>query len=282
MNHSPMDLSIVILNYKTQRLTRQCIKTIMLYRPAVDFEIIVVDNNSGDGVEEMLRKHYPEARFVQSGKNLGFAAGNNVGIRAATGRYVMILNPDITVKPGAVEAVIRYMDEHKDVGMVGPRLVKPDGNVDESCYRFPGYMIPVYRRTPLSKLAAGRRALDHYLMADYDRRLTREVDWLLGAVLIVRRSALLEVGLFDERYFLYFEDTDWCRRFWQAGHRVVYFTGAEMVHYHERLSARGSWFTSLFRRSTRIHIGSCLKYFRKWGRSGCWRRPDRSAADNNK
>jgi len=259
-----MDLSIVILNYKTAKLVRQCIKTIKLYEPAVAYEIIVVDNDSRDGAEEMLRQHYPEVKFFRSESNAGYAAGNNLGIRQAIGRYVMILNPDITVKQGAIENIVRYLDGHRDIGIIGPKLVKPSGEVDESCYRFPGYLIPIYRRTPLGKLAAGRRALDHYLMADYDRRMTRDVDWLLGAVLVVRREALLHVGLFDERYFLYFEDTDWCRRFWQAGYRVVYYTGAEMVHYHERLSARGNWFTSLFRRSTRVHIVSWIKYFRKW------------------
>lgn len=259
-----MDLSIIILNYRTPKLVRQCVKTIKLYGPQVSYEIIVVDNDSHDGVEEMLRQSHPEVKFVQAAKNRGYAAGNNLGIRQAIGRYVMILNPDITVKPGSIDAAVGYLDRHEDIGILGPKLVKPDGSIDESCYRFPANLIPLYRRTPLGKLAAGRRALERYLMVDYDRRMTRDVDWLLGAVLVVRRKALLQVGLFDERYFLYFEDTDWCRRFWQAGYRVVYYTGSEMVHYHERLSAQGHWFTSLFRGSTRVHIVSWLKYLRKW------------------
>jgi GT2 family glycosyltransferase len=105
-------------------------------------------------------------------------------------------------------------------------------------------------------------------MEDYDHSATADVDWLLGAVLMVRRSALEKVGLLDERFFLYFEDTDWCRRFWAAGFRVVYCTEATMVHYHERLSAQGSWFLSPFRRSTRIHISSAVKYFSKWREAG--------------
>jgi len=263
-----MDLSIIILNYRTAKLVRQCIKTVKLYEPAASYEIIVVDNDSHDGVEEMLRQNYPEVKFVQTGGNRGYAAGNNTGIRQSIGRYLLILNPDITVKPGSIDAAVGYMERHQDIGLLGPKLVKPDGSVDESCYRFPSRLIPLYRRTPLGKLAAGRRALNQYLMVDYDRQMTRDVDWLLGAVLVVRRAALKQVGLFDERFFLYFEDTDWCRRFWQAGYRVVYYVGAEMVHYHERLSARGNWFTSLFRRSTRVHITSWLKYLRKWRPTG--------------
>ena len=109
-----------------------------------------------------------------------------------------------------------------------------------------------------------KKALDAYLMADFDRKSDREVDWVLGAVLMARREAIDKVGLLDDRFFLYFEDTDWCRRFWEAGYSVVYLAGAEMVHYHERLSARGPWFLSPFRESTRIHIASAAKYFAKW------------------
>lgn len=262
-----MDLSIVILNYRSKGLVKQCVKTIGLYAPKASYEIIVVDNDSGDGVGAMLEERFPEVRFIRSPANVGYAGGNNLGVRAARGRYVVIMNPDITVRPGALDAMVAFMEANPEVGIMGPKLVHPDGSIDASCYRFPTYAIPIYRRTPLGRLASGRQAVSRYLMEDYDHRTTRDVDWLLGAVLMVRRSALDEVGPLDERYFLYFEDTDWCRRFWQAGWRVVYYTGAEMVHYHERLSAQGSWIVSPFRRSTRIHIASCIKYFRKWGTS---------------
>lgn len=260
-----LDLSIVILNYRSKGLVKQCVKTIGLYAPESSYEIIVVDNDSGDGTGAMLAERFPEVRFIQAPANVGYAAGNNLGIRAARGRHIVIMNPDITVRPGALDAMVAYMDANPAVGILGPKLVHPDGSIDASCYRFPTYAIPIYRRTPLGRLAPGRQAVSRYLMEDYDHQATRDVDWLLGAVLMVRRGALDEVGLLDERYFLYFEDTDWCRRFWESGWRVVYYTGAEMVHYHERLSAQGSWITGPFRRSTRIHISSCIKYFRKWG-----------------
>lgn len=258
------ELSIIILNYKSRGLVKQCVKTIGLCAPSVSHEIIVVDNDSKDGTGEMLAAAFPHVRFIQSSANVGYAAGNNIGIRAARGRYVVIMNPDITVRPGALEAMTAFMDANPDVGIMGPKLVHPDGSIDPSCYRFPTYAIPVYRRTPLGRLQSARVAVAKYLMEDYDKQATTDVDWLLGAVLMVRREALDGVGMLDERYFLYFEDTDWCRRFWQAGWRVVYYTGAKMVHYHERLSAQGNWLVSPFRKSTRIHISSCIKYFRKW------------------
>ncbi|MEY4722850.1 MAG: hypothetical protein RLZZ324_363 [Candidatus Parcubacteria bacterium] len=264
-----MTLSIVILNYKTRGLTKQCVKTVLQFPPTRPYEIIVVDNASGDGTGEMLAERFPAAthpqiRFIQSPVNAGFAAGNNVGIRAAKGEYVMLMNPDIIVKPMAFDAMLAHMDANPDIGALGPKLVKPDGSLDSSCYRFPTRAVPLYRRTPLGRLAAGRKALSDYLMHDFDREGTTDVDWLLGAVLMVRRSAMEQVGLLDERFFLYFEDTDWCRRFWSAGWRVVYFAGARMVHFHERLSAQGSWFMGPFRRSTRVHIASWIRYFRKW------------------
>jgi GT2 family glycosyltransferase len=263
-----MDVSIIILNYKTAGLVRQCIKTIGLYRPTVSFEIVVVDNASGDGIGEMLRRDHPDVRFIGAPENLGFAAGNNLGIRAARGRYVLIMNPDITVREGAIDAMVAYLDANRDIGALGPRLVRPDGSLDESCYRFPTPEIPIYRRTPLGRTSRGKGALARYTMTDFDRKDTRDVDWLLGAAIMVRTAALAEVGLLDERFFLYFEDADWCRRFWRSGHRVTFFVGAEMVHYHERESARGNWLLSPFRRSTRIHISSAFKYFRKWKGDG--------------
>lgn len=263
-----MDVSIVILNYRNAGLVRQCIKTIKMYPTEAEYEMIVVDNDSGDGIEEMLAERYPETVFIASPSNIGYAAGNNLGISRSRGRYVLVMNPDITVRPGSIDALVRFMDSNPDVGTAGPKLVCPNGSIDESCYRFPGYGTPIYRRTPLGRAAAGKKALARYTMEDYDRKESRDVDWLLGAVLIVRRDALDSVGPLDERFFLYFEDTDWCRRFWEAGYRVAYCTDSEMIHYHERLSARGAWILGPLRGATRIHMASCLKYFWKWRKAG--------------
>jgi N-acetylglucosaminyl-diphospho-decaprenol L-rhamnosyltransferase len=264
MTHKNMDVSLIILNYKSKGLVHQCIKTVKLYPSKAAVEIIVVDNASEDGIGKMLAERHPDVRFIPSPVNGGFAHGNNLGLAAAKGRYALIMNPDITVRAGAIDELVTFMDAHPDVGVCGPKLVRPDGSLDDSCYREPTIGIPAYRRTPLGRLPAGRKAVAHYTMADKGRDETMDVDWLLGAVLMVRREALLKVGMLDERYFLYFEDADWCRRFRDAGYRVVYHPESEMVHYHERLSAQGSWLTSLFRKSARVHIASAFKYFWKW------------------
>ncbi|MFH2062722.1 MAG: glycosyltransferase family 2 protein [bacterium] len=260
-----MDVSIVILNYRSCGLVKQCIKTIKMYPAGCSYEVIVVDNDLADGVGEMLAERFPEVRYVPASGNIGFAAGNNLGIRVARGRYIMIMNPDITVRPGSIDALVRFMDKHPDVGVAGPKLLRPNGQVDESCYRFHRWTTPIYRRTPLGRLRAGRSESDRYLMADFDRSETRDVDWLLGAALIFSRSALEKVGPLDEGYFMYVEDTDWCRRFWLAGYRVTYFVGSTMVHCHERQSAKVFWMFGLLNRTARYHIRSAIYYFRKWG-----------------
>ena len=259
-----MKLSIIILNYKTAGLVRQCLRGIFSNPPQATYEVIVVDNASNDSCLERVAQEFPQTKRVKLAVNRGYAAGNNAGLRLAQGEYVLILNPDITVLKGNLDQLIRFMDSQPKVGLAGPRLVNPDGSLQYSAYRFPSFWLPLFRRTFLGSLPSSRKLLAHYQMFDWDHRANQPVDWLLGACLIVRRSALNKVGLLDERYFLYVEDTDWCRRFWQAGWQVFYIAEVEFVHFHERLSAQAS-FGGLFSRVTWVHIASWLKYFRKWG-----------------
>ncbi|MEK7515990.1 MAG: glycosyltransferase family 2 protein [Patescibacteria group bacterium] len=258
------DLSVIILSYRTKNLVKECVKSIRRAAPQLSYEIIVVDNASGDGVGEMMREQFPDIRFVESAENLGFAGGNNIGLREALGRYRMVLNPDIVVLPGALEKMVAAMDAHPEIGLLGPKLLAPDKSLQYSCYRFPSLLTPFLRRTRLGETRWGAGVVNRYLMADWDHAEMRDVDWLLGAALIVRAEALAHVGLFDDRFFLYFEDTDWARRFWKAGYRVVYFPEAELFHFHRRESAEGSLLESLLRRTTHVHVASAVKYFWKY------------------
>ncbi|MBI4133081.1 glycosyltransferase family 2 protein [Candidatus Uhrbacteria bacterium] len=261
-----MDLSIILLNYKSRGLLRQCLRGILRAPPHATYEIIVVDNASGDGTPAMVAREFPDVRCIASSVNTGFGPGNNIGIRASRGRYVLVMNPDVVVLGDALEELVSYMDLHPDIGICGPQLVNPDGSIQYSCYRFPTPMIPMYRRTPLGNFAFARRAVGDYLMRDWDHRDEREVDWLLGACIVLRRSMLDAIGLFDEQFFLYFEDTDLCRRAWEAGHRVVYNPSVHLVHYHKRESA-GSFMQIFTNKVTRVHIASGIKYFQKyWGK----------------
>ena len=156
-------------------------------------------------------------------------------MKAAHGRHFLIFNPDMIVLPGSLEHLTAFLDEHPSVGMVGPKLLHPDGTLQFSCYRFMKPITIVYRRLPLIDcLSCVSRELKRYLMSDWDHTSVASVDYLLGACLLVRREAVEEVGGFDPSYFMYFEDQDWCRRFWQAGWEVVYHPEISMIHYHRR------------------------------------------------
>jgi GT2 family glycosyltransferase len=259
-----MDLSIIIVNYKTRGLLKECLKGIKMVQPKINYEIIVVDNGSGDGTPMMMAEYFPEIKFIASDENLGYAKGNNLGIKAASGRYVMIMNPDIVVFSGALERLVEFMDSRPDIGMVGPKLLNPDKSLQYSCYRFPDFWTPLYRRTPLGKLNFAKKKLDDYFVKDWDHNSIKEVDWLLGGCLLIRKKALEEVGYLDERYFAYFDDVDLCRSMWAKGWKVVYYPLVSVVHFHRRESAGGRWWASISKKVTRIHIQSWLKYFWKW------------------
>jgi len=260
-----MDLSIIVLNYRTKGLLKECLKGIKLVQPKLDYEIIVVDNASGDGTPVMMRENFPDIRFIASDKNLGYAKGNNLGIKAAYGRYIMIMNPDIVMFHGVLEKLVEFMDNHSDVGVIGPKLLNPDKSLQYSCYRFPDFWTPIYRRTPFGYFRFAKKKLDDYFMKDFDHASPREVDWLLGGCLLIRRKALEDVGFLDERYFAYFDDVDLCRSMWEKKWKVVYYPLVSVVHFHRRESAEGYWWSGFFKKVTRVHLASWIKYFRKWG-----------------
>jgi hypothetical protein len=277
-----MDVSIVILNYKQRGLVKQCIKGIVSSQPQLEYEIIVVDNASNDGTLEMVETVFtppeehqltlpvapsmkiPPIITIQAERNGGFAIGNNLGIAKARGTYIMVINPDIAVVPGSIEAMHLFMEQHSDIGILGPKLINPDGSVQHSCRRYPNFFTPLYRRTFFGHLPFARRSLDYYLMVDFDHVTSTDVDWLFGACLFIRTSVVEKVGAFDERFFMYFEDLDLCRRVWQAGYRVTYLVTITMVHYHQRLSAERSGLLGLLSHGGRIHVASGIKYFAKY------------------
>lgn len=261
-----MDLSIVILNYNNREVALNCLESIK----ASDFrllnrEIILIDNASDDGLLDIARKDYPEVKMVRNPKNIGMGAGNNVGIRMAKGKYIAIMNPDTVASKDVFRKLYDYMEANPSVGMVGPKQLNPDGSVQDSCYHWYGPLTPVYRRTPLGRLQAAKKDIDRFLMKDFDHTTTKEVDWLLGSFLFCRKEALDQAGYFDEDFFLYFEDTDLARRFWQKKWKVVYNPEVSIIHNHSRMSARNPWYRFFASRAGREHVRSWFRYIKKWG-----------------
>lgn len=264
-----MTLSVIIVNYNTGALTKACIESLLSQPLPEKTEIIVVDNASRDESVSFLRSDFPEVQVVANTENLGLAAGVNKGIGQARGKYYLVLNPDIIALPDAVKKLVAFMEANPKVGIAGGQLISPNGKIQYSCYRFYRPMTILYRRTFLGRSPAGRRDNDRFLMRDFDHKTVKDVDWLMGACLIARASAVRQVGGMDERFFLYFEDVDWCRRFWLAKWRVTYVPVAQFSHYHQRSSEQSSPFGLLTNRAVRHHILSAVKYFGKYrGKSG--------------
>lgn len=258
-----MKLSFIILNYNTRHHLRVCIQNIQTLSLAFPYEIIVVDNASRDGSVEMMQQLFPDIPLILNEKNVGHPAGNNVGIRAATGEYLAIVNPDIIFRDAEdVNRIIATMDAQKEVAFLGPKLHNPDGTVQSSCYRKYSKWTPAYRRTFIGKLPFAQRDIANHLMLDFNHNETREVNWLLGACLFVRATAIAQIGLMNERLFLYFGDYEWCDRAWQNGWKVIYYHDVHHIyHYHRRESAPATFsLFQVFSYVTRIHIKDWIVY----------------------
>lgn len=262
-----MDLSIVILNYKTRGFLKTCIRGIEMFNHDLNYEIIVVDNASDDGSREMVKEMFPHVKLVEAPENLGHAKGNNLGLKEAQGKYVLLLNTDIAVLEDGIKKLYEFMESNPRAGLAGAKLLNPDKTPQQSCLCFPAKITPLYRRTFLGRLSLARKELEHYTMSDFNHNQSCPVEWVISSAIMVKKEALEKVGLMDERFFIYFADVDWCRRFWENKYQVYYVADAPMVHYHRRESAENSGLKSLTNPLTRIHIKDWIKYLKKYKNS---------------
>ena len=252
-----MDLSIVIVNFNTEKLLAQCLDSIYASAPDLKLEIIVVDNASSGF--QAFPKVYPGIKVIRNRANLGFARANNQGLNEACGDFVLFLNPDTEVTKGSLEKMIGYIRNNPGIGILGPKLVYPDGSLQLSCRRFYTLRAIILSRIPVFKLVFGSKARDEHLMADWGHDRVKDVDWVLGACILASRSELLELGGFDQAYRLYFEDVDLCYRMKNKGLRIIYYPDSVIIHHHRRESAK------LFSRKAFPHIAGALRFFRKYG-----------------
>ena len=231
-----LKLSIIIVNYKTPELLKLCLKAIAEHLGDVEHEVKIVDNSKN---------------------NIGFARGVNAGLRETTGEYRLVLNPDAVITAGSVQKMLAYMDQHPDIGILGPQLRYFNGEHQRSYFRFYRPSTVLARRTLLRHVAYFKKIQDEFQMLDTDPVKIQASDWILGAAMLVRASAMRDVGLMDERFFLYFEDVDWCRRFWHNGYKAVYYPQAIFYHYYPRSSTQ-------WNKTTWWHIRSAAKFFFKY------------------
>lgn len=255
-----------MLNYNSKYFPKMCVEAFRRGKMDFDFEFIAVDNASTEQVSLGYLENAAEkgdVKLVKARKNLGFGGGNNLGAKEARGKYILILNPDIFVEEHSVQKMVDYMDAHPEVGVLGPKLVYPNDDVQDSCRRNMKFRDLVIKRTFLRKIPFLKKRVDTYTMEDFDHSRTQEVDLLVGACFIIPRRVYEEVGGFDKRYFLFMEDFDLCREISKVGHKVVYFPETQVTHNHKRLSG-GSLFKLLTRKVFWIHVRSAFKYFWKW------------------
>lgn len=260
-----MKVSCIIVNWNLKYLPRLCIEALQRSRCDFPFEIIVVDNDSRDESLEYLQQmeQKGEIALVPSGGNIGYGRANNLGARSAKGEYLLILNPDVSVEPDMLRTLVGYMDVHPEAGIAGPQLYFFNGQIQDSCRRFMRPMDLVVKRTPLSRFKFFQERIGRYVMADFDHRSVQAVDLVTGACFLIRKDVFEQTGGFDDRYFLFMEDADLCRKVWETGRKVVYMPKARALHYHKRLSG-GNLLWLLRQRVFWVHAHSALKYFWKW------------------
>ena len=263
-----MQLSISINSYKNPELLKLCIDSIKKNISGIDYEIIVADSETQEETEMMMREEYPDVKFFPFRKNVGFQVLFKKGIVESSGKYILALNGDILVTKGSVEKLLDFIEKDPQIGIVGPKLLNFNNTLQSSCFRFYKIITIIYRRTLLKRFGFAKKHLDWFLMKDYDHVEPRNVDWLMGSALLFSRESAKKVGPMDHRFFMYMEDVDWCRRFWENNLRVVYQPQSLMLHYHGKGSDKGGLLRSLlFNKYTWIHIISAAKYFRKyWGK----------------
>jgi len=249
-------LTVLIVHHNTTALLRQCLDALRSSPADVPCEVIVIDNASPDATVRSLPRNFPTVRFRFNPRNLGFARAVNQGVRMGAGRHVLVLNPDTIVRPEDLGKLTAFMDAHPDAGACGPRLVYPDGNLQLSCRHFPTLLALGLRISRLDRLI--RSPVRHYLMAEWDHSQIRDVDWIIGGCMALRREAIEQIGLLDEGFFMYYEDIDLCYRLCQKGWKVYYNPDVTVVHHHQRTSA------SLFpNRLSYMHARSLIRLIQK-------------------
>ncbi|MDP2209680.1 MAG: glycosyltransferase family 2 protein [Bacteroidota bacterium] len=232
INNSVIDVSVIIINYNTRELLRESLRSVV--NCTLTKEIIVVDNASTDGSVDMVREEFPEVKLLVNTKNERFAKPNNMAMKIAKGRYYFLLNSDATISPDTLDLLIKYMEIHSDVGVCAPQLIYPDGSIQPSCRGFITLwthfcdMLILDRIFPKSKIFAKSE------MTYFDHRTIKNVDHVMAAAILIRREAIIDVGLFDENLSINYNDLDLSYRIRQKGWEIVFYPEAQVIHHHSK------------------------------------------------
>jgi GT2 family glycosyltransferase len=227
---SKMDVSVVIVSWNTRDILRGCLRSVFEQTKEASFEVFVVDNNSRDGSADMVREEFPTVKLIENAQNRGFAAANNQALRLASGRYMLLLNPDTLILDDAISRCVQYADLHSDVGVVGCQVLEDENRISNTGFSFPTPWNEFLALSGLSRTFPRSRLFGRPELGWWARDSEQDVDVVAGMFMLVRREAIAKVGLLDESYFVYSEETDWCYRFSRAGWRRVFTPSARIVH----------------------------------------------------
>lgn len=252
-----MDLSIIIVSWKVKDILKKNLENIYKSEGDFKYEVFVVDNDSQDGTGEMIEKNFSEVNFIANSSNLGFSKANNQAIKKSKGRYVLLLNPDMKVFPNTFQKMIVWMDSHPEAGIAGCRLLDKEGGIVKHVRRFPSFFDQAAIILKFPHLFPW--VLNKYLFSNFDYSKEAKVDSIRGSFFMIRRKLIEEIGGLDERYFVWFEEVDYCRQTKEVGWKIYYTPSAECV------DLVGQSFSQLKRGSAQKYFrDSMLKYFRKW------------------
>ncbi|MCD4653085.1 glycosyltransferase family 2 protein [bacterium] len=252
------DLSIVTISTNEGDQLADSARSVMAGIGGLDIEYFVIDNGSSDETAAIVAQ-YPNIKLIRNESCRGFATNNNLALKKSSGRYVLLLNPDTILDPETLPFMIKYMDEHTDIGASACKLVNPDGSIQHTARRFPTPGAIIARWAHLDRFVPNLKILRSYLMTDWDHESERDVDWLVGAFILARREVIDSVGMLDSAFDpLYYEDIDWCYRIRRAGWRICYVPNVRIVHLYDRESAQ-----TLFNKWTVVHFRNIIRYFWK-------------------
>ena len=227
-----MKLSVIIVNWNTLQLTRETLSAVFNETRVFEFQVIVVDNASSDGSAQMIKTEFPQAILIENNENFGFAKANNQGLKIARGEYLMFLNSDTVVLEGALETLVKYLDEHPDVMMVGPMLLNGDMTFQHACRRnLPDPVSSFFHLFKLTKIFKKNKFVNQYKRYSDDTTITEPVQAFSGAAMMFRRRVYEEIGGLDEMFFMYGEDLDFCKRVFDKNWKSVYVSEARIIHY---------------------------------------------------
>jgi|SRR5271157_655690 len=263
-----IEISVIVVTWNGKNVASQCLESLQDYAKDQTVEVIVVDNASTDGTPEMIRERYPFVHLLQNQENLGFAKANNIGLAHCNGNFVCLVNSDVVVPNGCIEQAVAYMRQQPTIGMLGPKMYLPNGSIGQSCMGFPTVWNWFCRALALDNLSVGRQIFGGFLRTDFTYEKTADVEVLTGWFWIVRREALSQVGNLDERYFMYGEDIDWCKRFYDAGWRIVFYPEVHAVHYCGASSANAP--TRFYIEMHRANMQYLSKYHGPVAQLGFW------------